>query len=140
MSPLTRTISMVCVVDDEAGITRSLSLILGREGFDVAAFTNPLEALEHMQANPPDLLISDIMMPQLSGVELAIRTVRCLPECRVLLFTASTEDHLRRARADGYDFRLLQKPLHPKDLLREIDMLDRHIPSREIVPDRPMLE
>ena len=74
MPTLDRTISKVCVVDDDVTITKSLSLILGREGFDVAAFTNPLEAMEYMQANPPDLLISDIMMPQLSGIDLAIRT------------------------------------------------------------------
>jgi CheY-like chemotaxis protein len=105
-------------------ITKSLSLILGREGFDVSAFTNPLEALEHMQANPPDLLISDIMMPELSGIDLAIHTSESLPDCRILLVSAAPDEVLHQARADGHDFRLLQKPLHPKDLLREIDLLD----------------
>jgi two-component SAPR family response regulator len=114
---------MVCVVDDEAMITKSLSLILGREGFEVASFTNPLEAMGHMQANPPDLLISDIMMPQLSGIDLAIQTTKSLPDCRILLVSAAPEEVLHQARADGYDFRLLHKPLHPKDLLREIDEL-----------------
>jgi DNA-binding response OmpR family regulator len=104
-------------------ITESLSLILGREGFDVAGFTNPLEAMEHMQANPPDLLISDIMMPELSGIDLAIRTAESLPDCSILLVSAAPEEMLHRARAGGYDFRLLQKPLHPKDLLHEINLL-----------------
>jgi CheY-like chemotaxis protein len=123
MPTLDRTRSKVCVVDDEVMITESLSLILGREGFDVAGFTNPLEAMEHMQANPPDLLISDIMMPELSGIDLAIRTAESLPDCRILLVSAAPEEMLHRARADGYDFRLLQKPLHPKDLLHEISLL-----------------
>jgi CheY-like chemotaxis protein len=118
-----QTIS-ICVVDDEATITRSLSLILSGEGYDVASFTNPLEALRHMRDNPPDLLITDIMMPQMSGVDLAICTARILPKCRILLFTASTEDLLHRARAVGHDFRLLQKPLHPEELLREIDRMN----------------
>ena len=129
---------MVCVVDDEATITRSLSLILDREGFDVVSFTNPLEAKEHMQVNPPDLLISDIMMPQLSGVDLAIHTAESLPDCRILLVSAASEEVLQRARADGHNFRLLQKPVHPKDLLREIDLLDGDTPGREVVPHRPM--
>lgn len=120
---LDRAISMVCVVDDEVMIANSLSLILGREGFDVTAFTNPLEAIKHMQANPPDLLISDIMMPQLSGIDLAIRTAESLPDCRILLVSAAPEEVLHQARADGHDFRLLQKPLHPKDLLHEIGLL-----------------
>ena len=123
MPTLDRTISKVCVVDDDVMITNSLSLILGREGFDVAAFTNPLEAMEYMQANPPDLLISDIMMPQLSGIDLAIRTAESLPDCGILLVSAAPEEVLHQARADGYDFRLLQKPLHPKDLLHEINLM-----------------
>ena len=123
MATLSQTRSKVCVVDDEVMITESLSLILDREGFDVAAFTNPLEAMEHMQADPPDLLISDIMMPQLSGIDLAIRTAESLPDCRILLVSAAPEEVLHQARADGHDFRLLQKPLDPKDLLHEIELL-----------------
>ena len=123
MATLSQTRSKVCVVDDEVMITESLSLILDREGFDVAAFTNPLEAMEHMQADPPDLLISDIMMPELSGIDLAIRTAESFPDCRILLVSAAPEEVLHQARADGHDFRLLQKPLHPKDLLHEIDLL-----------------
>jgi DNA-binding response OmpR family regulator len=129
---------MVCVVDDEAMITRSLSLILGREGFDVVSFTNPLEAKDHMRVNPPDLLISDIMMPELSGVDLAIHTAESLPDCRILLVSAAPEEVLRQARAEGHNFRLLQKPVHPKDLLREIDLLDGDVPGQEIIQDRPM--
>ena len=128
MSTVSRTISLVCVVDDEAVITKSLSLILSREGYRVVSFTNPLEALQHMRAHPPDLLISDVMMPQMSGVDLAIHTARTLPRCRILLFTASTEDVLRRARADGHTFRLLHKPLHPSELLREIDGMNEDSP------------
>jgi len=129
---------MVCVVDDDAMITRSLSLILGREGFDVVSFTNPLEAKDHMRVNPPDLLISDIMMPELSGVDLAIHTAESLPDCRILLVSAAPEEVLRQARAEGHNFRLLQKPVHPKDLLREIDLLDGDVPGQEIIQDRPM--
>ncbi len=76
-----------------------------------------------MKVNPPDLLISDVMMPQLSGVDLAIQTAESVPDCRILLFTASTEDLLRPARAQGHNFRLLRKPVHPAQLLEEIDQL-----------------
>ena len=47
-----------------------------------------------------------------------------MPDCRILLVSAAPEEEvLHQARADGHDFRLLQKPLHPKDLLHEIDLL-----------------
>jgi len=113
----------VFVVDDEVQITQSLSLILSREGFRVSSFNNPLEALESMKTTSPDLLISDVMMPQLSGVELAIRTSQYRPECKILLFTASTADLLKNARANGHNFRLMQKPVHPTELLQEIDAI-----------------
>jgi CheY-like chemotaxis protein len=111
----------VFVVDDEVQITQTLALILTREGFRVSAFNYPLEALESMKTTAPDLLISDIMMPQLSGVELAIRTSLSRPQCKILLFTASTADLLQHARANGHNFRLLRKPVHPSELLQEID-------------------
>jgi CheY-like chemotaxis protein len=111
----------VFVVDDEVQITQTLALILTREGFRVSAFNNPLEALESMKTTSPDLLISDVMMPQLSGVELAIRTSLSRPQCKILLFTASTADLLKNARANGHNFRLLRKPVHPSDLLQELN-------------------
>lgn len=114
----------VFVVDDEVLITTSLSLILAREGFKVSPFTNPLEALEQFRVTPPDVLISDVMMPQLSGVELAKRAKRWWPACKILLFSAASPEMLRNAGADGHNFRLVQKPIHPEDLLEEIEQLD----------------
>ena len=78
------------------------------------------------------------MMPELSGVDLAIHTAESLPDCRILLVSAAPEEVLRQARAEGHNFRLLQKPVHPKDLLREIDLLDGDVPGQEIIQDRPM--
>ena len=121
---LERQVSIIFVVDDEELITKSLGLVLGREGFDVSCFTNPLEALERMKTVAPDLLISDVMMPQLSGVDLAIQTRKSLPECRILLFSALTSDQLLKQRREGHDFPLLQKPVHPEDLLQHIEMLE----------------
>ncbi len=124
MTTLEREIGTIFVVDDEEMITSSLGQILGREGFDVFGFTNPLKALEHMETVGPDLLISDVMMPQLNGIELAIQTRIVRPDCRILLFSAAAPEWGRRASADGHDFRLLQKPVHPAMLLREIAALE----------------
>jgi DNA-binding response OmpR family regulator len=120
---LERESGVIFVVDDEEMITSSLGEILGREGFDVFGFTNPLKALERMETVGPDLLISDVMMPQLNGIDLAIQTRLVRPECRILLFSAAASELTEEAWADGHDFRLLQKPVHPDELLREIAML-----------------
>jgi DNA-binding response OmpR family regulator len=136
VSKLERGIDVIFVVDDEEMITKSLGLILGREGFDVFGFTNPLKALERMETVEPDLLISDVMMPQLNGVDLAVKTRIKRPECKILLFSAAASELRRQVRADGHTFPLLQKPVHPDKLLREIAMLeyspwDSALPTRE---------
>lgn len=114
---------VVFVVDDEELITSSLGQILSREGFEVFGFTNPLHALDRMQTVEPALLISDVMMPQLNGIDLAIQTKIVRPECGILLFSAAAPEFSTQARANGHDFRLLQKPVHPAILLHEIAML-----------------
>jgi DNA-binding NtrC family response regulator len=119
-------VSVVFVVDDEVVISKSLALILQRSGYTTRFFTDPLEALEHIRASSPDLLISDVAMPQLSGIDLAIQTQAHCPDCKILLFSgqASTTDLLGEARKLGHHFTLLPKPLHPKDLLQEIKRLE----------------
>ncbi|MGA2652121.1 MAG: response regulator [Terracidiphilus sp.] len=109
----------VFVVDDEANIASSLATILRIHGFDARAFTEPLAALSAARFETPDLLISDVIMPVLSGIDLAIQMQRNYPKCRVLLFSgqAGNSDMLQAARDDGHNFELLSKPVHPKVLL-----------------------
>jgi DNA-binding response OmpR family regulator len=117
----------VFVVDDESIITTTLGLILRQHGFDAHCFDLPLEALRASREMAPDLLITDVMMPLLSGIELAIQMREHCPDCRVLLFSgqASTSDLLEAARSKGHYFRALTKPVHPAGLLKEIRaMLD----------------
>lgn len=113
----------IFVVDDEELITISLTEILRREGFAVTPFTDPVKALAHMKTAAPDVLISDVMMPELSGIALAIQTRQSIPGCKILLISAAAEDLLRDAGEEGIGFRLLAKPLHPSELLLEIEAL-----------------
>jgi len=113
----------VFVVDDEDVIASSLAMILRFQGgFHARSFTDPLEALQTARLEAPDLLISDVVMPQLSGIDLAIQLREYCPDCKVLLFSgqAATAELLESARARGYTFELLLKPVHPADLLAKI--------------------
>jgi len=112
----------VFIVDDEQIIAETLTLILQRNGFTARFFTDPLEALAAARSETPDLILSDVMMPELSGVDLAIAIERDCPDCKIMLFSghAETVDLLSKARERGYDFSLLTKPLHPAELLRRI--------------------
>jgi len=124
----------VVVVDDEATIAATLALILQRSGYSAIHFTNPLDALQSIRTDPPDLLISDVVMPQMSGIELAISVRKILPNCMVLLFSgqAKSADLLLQARDQGYDFHLLSKPIHPADLLCEVRGLATWEPSEQV--------
>lgn len=117
---------LVFVVDDEDVIASTLAMILrSHGGFEARAFTQPLVALQAAQAEAPDLLISDVVMPALSGIELAIQVQKQFPSCKVLLFSgqAATAGLLETARENGYDFEILLKPVHPSDLIQRIQNL-----------------
>jgi DNA-binding NtrC family response regulator len=122
LMPGQRKLPRVFVVDDEPVIASSLEIILGQLGFEAKSFTEPLEALNAALSEAPDLLISDVVMPVLSGIDLAIQMQERCPNCKVLLFSgqSATAGMLESARALGHNFELLLKPVHPKDLLREI--------------------
>ena len=113
----------VFVVDDEDVIASSLAMILRfQSGFHARSFTNPLEALQAARLDAPDLLISDVVMPELSGIDLAIQLRAYCPDCKVLLFSgqAASAQLLESARGKWYTFEILMKPVHPADLLAKI--------------------
>jgi CheY-like chemotaxis protein len=76
----------VFVVDDERVISDTLAAILRLNGFAATSFTNPLDALDSAHSASPDLLLSDVAMPQLSGIELAIQIREKCPNCKICYF------------------------------------------------------
>lgn len=130
----------IFVVDDERIISGTLTTILNWRGYPTRGFVDPIEALCAARLDAPDLLISDIAMPHLSGVELAIQIKAASPACRVLLISAQagTIDLLPEARELGHEFDLFPKPLHPTDLLRKVMKIqvDRELESSG--PVRPL--
>jgi CheY-like chemotaxis protein len=123
--PVMKTGLKVFVVDDESVIAATLAIILNQSGFQAESFTNPVQALEQARTTRPDLIISDVMMPEMTGIELAIAIKNECPECKILLFSgqAATADLLKTAREQGNEFHLLMKPIHPADLLQSIRTL-----------------
>jgi DNA-binding response OmpR family regulator len=112
----------VFVVDDEITISETVALILSKNGFKVSSFTDPLKVLDGVPSRSPDLLLTDVVMPHLSGIDLAIQIRKKWPDCKILLFSgqAETVDLLEAARQHGHDFSLVAKPVHPLELLRRI--------------------
>jgi len=129
-------VQRVYIVDDEWIIAETLATILTRHGFQAYPFHSPNRALVRAMDQPPDVLLTDVMMPDLSGIELAIALRRAGNNCRILLFSgeAGALDLLCDARRRGYDFELLDKPLHPMQLLLRLRNTRRFIQPRAAVP------
>ena len=112
----------VLVVDDERVIADTLAIILNQSGFDASAVYTGTDAVETARTDEPDLIISDVIMPDMNGIEAAIRIRQILPACKILLFSgqAATADLLEKARLEGHEFEILAKPVHPQDLLAKL--------------------
>ncbi len=112
---------LVLIVDDEPLLADTLAAVLASSGLSVVKAYNGNSALEIALEREPDLLLSDVMMPGMNGIQLAMAVAMELPRCEVLLFSghASKRD-LADAHAAGFNFRLMAKPMHPVELLQRV--------------------
>ena len=125
--PISRTsaLPIVLVVDDEPLIANTLVAILRKQNYEANAAYNAEEALIMAQMIPPDYLITDILMPKMTGIDLAVTIKERIPDCKVLLFSGHANAiHLEDdPRCAAYDFPMLSKPIHPDVLLAHIASL-----------------
>lgn len=112
----------VLVADDEKVIADTLAIILNQNGYDATAVYTGTAAVERARSTRPDLIISDVIMPDMNGIDAAIKIRAFLPGCKILLFSgqAATADLLEDARKRGHEFEILAKPVHPQDLLQKL--------------------
>lgn len=110
----------ILVVDDEVLIADTVVAILNRNGFIAEAAYGGQEAIDAATRSCPELVLSDVMMPNIDGVEAAMRIQQHCPETRIVLFSgqAATIEILSRAKKRGYTFELLAKPIHPTQLIQ----------------------
>ena len=114
--------SKVLVADDEQVIANTLAIILNQAGFEARAVYSGEKAIEALDSFQPDMLISDVIMTGMTGIEAAIVTRQKMPKCKILQFSgqAATADLLEKARSEGHEFEILAKPVHPTDLLAKL--------------------
>jgi CheY-like chemotaxis protein len=107
------TNKMVLVADDEKVIANTLVIILKQASFDARSVYSGEMAVEMAQSFQPDVLISDVFMTGITGIEAAIQVRSMLPSCRVLLFSGQS----LTADLPLGEFDVLRKPIDPSDLL-----------------------
>jgi DNA-binding NtrC family response regulator len=113
---------VVLVVDDECIIADTLSAILARNGYAVMTAYDGFAALEIARLVPPELLITDVVMPRMSGIDLAMKILETASDCNVILFSGQdvTAALLAPVERAEYRFEVLRKPLHPAVMLEHV--------------------
>jgi DNA-binding NtrC family response regulator len=112
----------ILIVDDEKTIADTLAMVFKMKGHDAIAAYSAEAAVEAVETFEPDIVLSDVFMGKMTGVDLAIYLSRARPDVKVILFSgqAATANLLDEAHKKGHDFRLLAKPIHPEKLIEEL--------------------
>ena len=96
MIALSKETSAVYLLDDDTSILKATRRLLDSAGWEVEAFTDPIAFLEHAAAHCPDVAVIDILMPQMSGLEVQTRLRRVSPSTRVIVLTAKDDPSVRQ--------------------------------------------
>jgi DNA-binding response OmpR family regulator len=115
----------VLIVDDEQNIADTLAMILKEHGFEAMAVYSGELAISTAITMKPDLLISDLMMRGLDGIDTAVQIRALMPDCKVILHSGHVDmsDLLLQDRLEEHSLEILPKPLHPQTLLTRIHAL-----------------
>jgi len=127
----------VLIADDEHLIADTLAMILNRSGFDARAAYSGEAAVELATDFQPHVLIVDVVMLGMNGIDAAIEVQSMLPSCKILLFSgqAATEGLLEKARTEGHEFDILVKPIEPDELLGKLRSVTKSFTVRSVAPE-----
>ena len=115
----------IVIVDDEPMVIRVLRLALEKEGYQVDSFPNGQAALDAVLAESPDLMITDIEMPKMSGQELCLQLKQKMPdrEFPIMVSTSLTATEHRKWSKDIPDLIFMEKPISARYLVAELARL-----------------
>lgn len=121
----------VLISDDERIIADTLAMILNKDGFEAHAVYTSRNALELATNLQPDVLISDVLMTDINGVDAAVLMRALLPQIRVILLSgqAETAEIVARSQARDLGFEVLVKPVHPRELLSRLRTVVQGVPA-----------
>jgi|KBSMisStaDraftv2_1062788.scaffolds.fasta_scaffold860309_1 CheY-like chemotaxis protein len=126
----------VLIADDEKNIADTLALILGFLGFEATPVYSGEAAVDAAAKFLPDVLITDVIMGEMSGIEAAVLISQMLPQCKIILFSgqAATADLVSQAGSSIHRFEILSKPVHPHVLVDRIKSIAPFPPDRLSYP------
>ena len=113
----------ILLAEDDADMRKFLVKALQNAGYDVVSFANGVEAYERLKEEPFTLLLTDIVMPEMDGIELARRAADLDPDLKIMFITGFAAVALNPDSQAPKDAKVLSKPFHLKDLVGEIERL-----------------
>ena len=113
----------ILLAEDDNDMRRFLARALEQAGYVVASFDNGMSAYNRLREEPFELLFTDIVMPEMDGIELARRATELDPEIKVMFITGFAAVALNPDSDAPKDAKILSKPFHLKDLVNEVQKL-----------------
>ena len=113
----------ILLAEDDDDMRRFLVKALQKAGYDVTDFDNGASAYERLREEPFSLLLTDIVMPEMDGIELARRATEIDPDLKVMFITGFAAVALNPDSDAPRDASVLSKPFHLKDLVNEVERL-----------------
>ncbi len=113
----------ILLAEDDDSMRGFLARALERAGYDVIAYDNGADAFARLKEEPFTLLLTDIVMPRMDGIELARRASELDPDLKIMFITGFAAVTLNSEVKAPKDARVLSKPFHLKDLVHEVEKL-----------------
>ena len=112
--------SKILLAEDDVDMRRFLVKALQNAGFDVVSYDNGLSAYQRLREEPFELLLTDIVMPEMDGIELARRAAELDPDIKIMFITGFAAVALNPDSSAPKHAKVLSKPFHLRDLVNEV--------------------
>lgn len=122
VNPSAAPMRRILLAEDDEAMRAFLARALEKAGYEVVSFNNGADALDRLKQEPFTLLLTDIVMPRMDGIELARRASTLDPDIKIMFITGFAAVTLN-SETQPKDSRVLSKPFHLRDLVREVDKL-----------------
>lgn len=113
----------ILLAEDDNDMRRFLERALDKAGYNVVAYDNGASAYDRLREEPFTLLLTDIVMPEMDGIELARRATEIDPDMKVMFITGFAAVALNPDSEAPKDAKVLSKPFHLRDLVDEVEKM-----------------
>ncbi len=123
VKPSSLPLHRILLAEDDDSMRGFLERALAKAGYDVASFANGEDAYQRLKEEPFSLLLTDIVMPKMDGIELARHASDLDPELKIMFITGFAAVTLEQGAATPNDARVLSKPFHLRELVSQVEQV-----------------